>query len=75
MGGWEGGDEEALGQGRSAHGESLVEPGDGRGTEMDEGISQVGGRTEVRGQSRAQKSVERIPLKTGPGNGAARGLR
>lgn len=75
VGGWERGNKEALGQGRSAHGESVVEPGDGRGAGMEEGTSQVRGRTEARGQSRAQKLVERIPLKTGPGNGAARGLR
>lgn len=75
VGGWERGNKEALGQGRSAHGESVFEPGDGRGAGMEEGTSQVRGRTEARGQSHAQKLVERIPLKTGPGNGAARGLR
>lgn len=75
VGGWERGNKEALGQGRSAQGESVVEPRDGRGAGMEEGTSQVRGRTEAKGQSRAQKLVERIPLETGPGNGAARGLR
>lgn len=58
MGGWEGGDEEALGQGRSAHGESVVEPGDGRGVGMEKGTSQVGAGEGAHGGERTVTCTE-----------------
>ena len=58
VGGWEGGDEEALGQGRSAQGESVVEPGDGRGAGMEEGTSQVGAGEGAHGSERTVTCTE-----------------